>query len=274
MDADRDYCRSPCPNCAAGKGFWKVCMRAPTIPGQTKDVFGGICPSCLYKRTGNTCVPSSEPTAVEDLQPPRSTVTTNEFMPTRLLPGPHAEATHSARHGITAPQHISPAFATSATLGQVPRVSKSHNKRKRDSGALSARDAPMRQHHGMPVSQDQPESMVRQTTSPNHDAHAHDGTAYQEQTTTGLDQALPAGGQAVDHAGPGFQDIAWDLFNHARDLDPSQRAAFPDRIEAAFSLVDLGPDVLGTINYIFQLPPERQIEDRRKIITLLRHLMD
>lgn len=50
-----DVCRSPCLRCDAGKGVYTTCVRAPTRPGESQDVFDGACVNCVYSGLKHKC---------------------------------------------------------------------------------------------------------------------------------------------------------------------------------------------------------------------------
>lgn len=242
-------------------------MQAPTMPGHSEDVFSGACPSCYYKRAGHKCVRG--PASRESLT--FSPSMTTEPVPTRPLSELHPQPVHSVRHGILSSGPLSEASAVSVPLERAPQVSNTQHKRKRGSQAVAPQNAPPGQDHGMAAPQYRSQSNAARTSW--QMPHAYDDAVSQQWAIADDAQAQPAGGQAVEHAGPEFQDLAWDLFNRARNLAPDERIAFPDRVEAALSLMSLSPDIMGTLNRIFELPRERQAEDIRKIVNLLRQFM-
>lgn len=243
-------------------------MQAPTISGNSEDVFGGVCPSCYHKRTGNTCSGATSH-GVSTTSP--SMFTTTEFAPARPFYGQNAESVGSSRQDILPPQPFSKDFAESAPIEQVPQMSDSQNKRRHGSRAVSSQNAPAEPYHGTTFPQVQPQRKAAQKPSSAH--RADEGDMSQGETTTNDAPTLPAGGQIMDTVIFEFQDMAWGLIRRTRELPLSERQALLDRVEESLSLLSLDSDVSRIIGRISELPFERRPQVSEMIVKILRQFL-
>ncbi|KAJ0114859.1 hypothetical protein J7T55_004601 [Diaporthe amygdali] len=260
--------RTPCPQCADGKGLWRICVQAPTMPDESQDVLRGACPSCYYARCGRKCRESSGTAPEQDLAPPQLMPAMAEYETLRSFSRQHAESVDDTRHVLSSfePSTRMPVAARPSKQPQL--VSMSQQRRDRDTQAPSAKDVPAERVQGEAFSRDQSGSNAAQGPSPIH--RAQDGAISQQQSTMDHAQGALAGGQTVQDTIIQCHRMAANLYDRTRGLSPNERAAIPDQVNYLLSLTGLEPEIWGIANRISELPVVKRAEVSRVIIEMMR----
>lgn len=243
-------------------------MQAPTVPGHSKDVFGGACPSCFYTRHGYQC---SRAVSHEDLISRPLTLMETGFEPTTPNSEQHTTSVGSAPHDNIPSQPLPNASAASLPPKQALQVSDSQHKLSHGSRAASAQNVPAGQDHSMAIPQVHSQSITVQKPSSTH--RAHNGKVPQGVTTTNDARALPAGGQTMDPVFFEFQDMAWGLVLRGRELPLSEREALLVRVKGFLALASADPDVWKIVRRVSELPVERQPEVSQMMVNMLRQFL-